>query len=297
VSEEIGVEALLGRSATLTIRRFGSPGAFLGIDARNSAADAPAILLIGSEIPENAKEGDALRVFVYADSEGRPIATTRAAKMQRGQVAFLQVTACTSFGSFVDWGLAKELLVPFAEQTTEMTVGSRYPIGLYVDKSGRLAGTMRVTEMLDRERAEFQPDDWVDGEAWRNDPQIGLFVIVERAFVGLMPASEPHRLSRGEAARFRVANVMPDGKIELSLRRHAHEELAGDAQRIVDVLSTGVAPRVGDRSSPEEVRAVFGLSKKAFKRAVGRLLKQGAIDVDGDGFIVRAGKGNDSPGR
>ena len=281
----------LGRFATLVIRRFGPPGAFLG---SRDEADTSSLLLLGSEIPKGAKEGDELRVFVYLDSEARPIATTRLPKLERGQVAFLQVTACTEFGAFVDWGLGKELLVPFAEQTAEMHVGGRYAIGLYIDKSGRLAGTMRVAEMLDPEKAAFRLDEWVEGEAWRNDPDIGLFVILARAFIGLVPASEPHPLARGEAARFRVTSILPDGKIELSLRGHAHEELENDARKILDVLAMPGAPRVGDRSNPEEVRAVFGLSKKAFKRAVGRLLKERAIAVDAGGFLVLSPAGKDS---
>src|ERR1700690_953621 len=274
---------LLGRFATLAIRRFGPPGAFLAARAKGDEADAT-LLLIGSEIPKGAKEGDELRVFVYLDSEARPIATTRVAKLELGQVAFLEVTACTEFGAFVDWGLGKELLVPFAEQTVDLAAGARHPIGLYVDKSGRLAGTMRVAEMLDQSKAELRLDEWVEGEAWRNDPDIGLFVIVAHAFIGLVPASEPHNLARGQAARFRVSSLLPDGKIELSLRGHAHEELENDARAILDVLARPGAPRVGDRSSPEEVRAVFGLSKKAFKRAVGRLLKERAITIGADGL-------------
>jgi predicted RNA-binding protein (virulence factor B family) len=290
----MALDALLGRYATLAIGRFGPPGAFLVAAAKGDEADRSTLLLIGSEIPEGAKVGDELRVFVYLDSEARPIATTRPSKLELGQVAFLEVTACTEFGAFVDWGLAKELLVPFAEQTADMHVGGRYPIGLYVDKSGRLAGTMRVTEMLDQDKATFRLDEWVEGEAWRNDPDIGLFAIIDHAHIGLVPATEPHRLSRGEAARFRVTNILPDGKIELSLRGHAHEELQNDAQRILDVLARSDAPRIGDASSPEEVRAVFALSKKAFKRAVGRLLKAGAIAVDAQGFLVRAAGGNRS---
>lgn len=286
----VAFDDLLGRFATLVIRRFGPPGAFLG---SRDEADTSSLLLLGSEIPKGAKEGDELRVFIYLDSEARPIATTRVPKLERSQVAFLQVTACTEFGAFVDWGLGKELLVPFAEQTTEMHVGGRYAIGLYIDKSGRLAGTMRVAEMLDPEKAAFRLDEWVEGEAWRNDPDIGLFVILARAFIGVVPASEPHPLARGEAARFRVTSILPDGKIELSLRGHAHEELENDARRILDVLAMPGAAPVGDRSNPEEVRAVFGLSKKAFKRAVGRLLKERAVAVDARGFLVLSPAGRD----
>lgn len=271
---------LIGRFATLTIRRFGTPGAYLGVDERD------AVLLIGAEIPEGAKVGDNVDVFVHLDSEGRPIATTRTAKLERGQVAFLEVTQTTPIGAFVDWGLQKELLVPFAEQTADMNMGDRYAIGLYVDDSGRLAGTMRVAEMLGHEKVEWKLDEWVEGEAWRNDPDIGLFVIVEKAFVGLVPASEPHSLKRGEPGRFRVSNVLPDGKIELSLRGHAHEELANDAQKILAVLSKPDAPPASDKSSPDEIRTLFGLSKKAFKRAVGRLLKERAITIEADGSIL-----------
>jgi uncharacterized protein len=283
------LDELLGRSATLRIRRFGSPGAFLGRDDSKDGDD-DVILLIGSDIPQDAKEGDAIEVFVYRDSEARLIATPIKPKVELGQVAFLEVTATTDFGAFVAWGPAKDLLVPFAQQTVDLVVGARHPIGLYVDDTGRLAGTMRVSEMLRGERAGWQLDEWVLGEAWRLDPRIGLFVIVERSFVGLVPATEPHALARGQAARFRVSSVLPDGKIELSLRGHAHEELAKDADRIVHTLMRPGAPRIGDRSSPEEIRKTFGLSKKAFKRAVGRLLKERSVSIDDEGFLHAVAK-------
>jgi predicted RNA-binding protein (virulence factor B family) len=273
-------DEILGRHVTLAIRRFGSPGALLAVNENEE------VLLIGSEIPEGAKVGDEVDVFIYLDSEARPIATIHPAKLEIGEVAFLEVTEVTKFGAFVDWGMAKELLVPFAEQTADMRKGSRYAIGLYVDDTNRLAGTMRVSEMMSSQRAEWTQDEWVDGEAWRDDPEIGLFVIVEKGFVGLVPRSEPHGLARGEGARFRVSNVLPDGKIELSLRGHAHEELANDAKKILDVLARPNAPKMGDKSSPDEIRDALGLSKKAFKRAVGRLLKEHAVSIGADGFIV-----------
>ena len=276
---------LLGRLVTLPVRRFGPPGAFLGVEAEDPRPDAPTILLPRGEVPEGAREGDALSVFVYLDSEDRPIATTREPRLTLGEVAFLRVTDLARFGAFVDWGLPKELLVPHAEQTRDLRVGDRHPVGLFVDDTGRLAGTMRVSEMLGA-GGDFDVDEWVAGEAWRKEPGLGVFVIVERRFVGRLPESEPNTLARGEAARFRVASVLPDGKIELSLRGHAHEEVERDAQRILAALARPGAPRVGDRSSPEQIRALFGLSKKAFKRAAGRLLKERAAAVDRDGFLV-----------
>lgn len=273
---------LLGCRVTLRIVRFADAGAYLGLDE----AGDEYLLLPRGEVPDDARVGDALRVLVYLDTEDRPIATLRVPRLVLGEVAFLEVTATTPIGAFVDWGLGKDLLVPFAEQSRDLHVGEHQPFGLYVDNTGRLAATMFVSDMLDRRPRRVALDEWVEGVAWRNDPDVGLFVIVERAFVGLVPASEPHRLRRGEAARFRVAAVLDDGKIVLSLRQHAYQELASDAARVLAVLAAANPPRVGDRSSPEVLRDLFGLSKKAFKRAVGRLLKERAVRIDADGTVL-----------
>ncbi len=282
------IDEILGRSATLPIGRFGPQGAFFTVKTEDDEAE---LLLLGSEIPEGSEVGDELSVFVYLDSEGRPLATTATPKLKLHDVAFLEVTAETDFGMFVDWGLPKELLVPFAEQTRSIKVGERHPFGLYIDNSGRFAATMRVAEMVSHPNGQFVVDEWVDGEAWRNDPDIGLFVIVERGFVGLIPASEPHTLGRGDAGRFRVSHVLDNGKIQLSLRGHGHEELAGDADTLLGWLGHKGAIPLGDHSSPEEIRASLGISKKAFKRAAGQLLKEGAITVDENGFFrLCAGK-------
>lgn len=275
---------LLGRIVTLTVRRFGPPGAFLATNAEDLAPTAEVLLLPGGEVPEGTKEGDALQVFIYKDSEDRPIATTRTPKLVLGEVAFLTVTDNASFGAFVDYGLMKELLVPRAEQTRDVLIGERHPIGLYLDSTQRLAGTMRVSEML-RAQGEFGQDEWVVGEAWRKEPELGVFVILEGRFVGLLPKSEPNTLARGETGRFRVASILPDGKIELSLRGHAHQEVNGDAQKILAALGRAGTPKIGDHSSPELIRSLFGLSKKAFKRAAGKLLKEGAVAIDAEGFL------------
>jgi len=276
---------LLGRFVTLPVRRLGPPGVFLAVDSTDLRPNAPVLLLPRSEVPEGTKEGDELHVFVYLDSDDRPIATLRTPKVTLDEVAFLQVTDVNRYGAFFDWGLVKELLVPYGEQTRDVRVGERHPIGLFLDDRGRLAGTMRVSELL-RDQGDYDLDAWIEGEAWRNDPDIGLFVILERRVVGLVPAYEPHGLSRGEAARFRVANILPDGKLELSLRGHAHEEVENDAARVLVVLGRPGAPRVGDKSSPDQIRSLFQLSKKAFKRAVGHLLKERAVSIDAQGFLV-----------
>lgn len=267
----------LGRLVELPILRIVSPGAILG-------GHEAEVLLPGKEIPEGAKDGDLVEVFVYLDSEDRPIATTRAPLLVLGEVTFLTVVDVTSFGAFFDYGLDKHLLVPKGEQTRDLSVGDREPIGLFIDDTGRLAGTMRVSELL-HNNFELTLDEWVEGEAWRKDPEIGVFIIVERSFVGLLPRHEPHQLARGEAGRFRVTRIHPDGRFELSLRAAAHEQLEDDAATILSVLARPNAPRFGDRSSPDELRELFGLSKKAFKRALGGLLKRGEVTVDDAGWV------------
>jgi predicted RNA-binding protein (virulence factor B family) len=278
-------DELLGQTVGMTVRDVLPRGAYLVPTSWTADPNAQTILLPRRECPEHVAPGQNLAVFVYLDSEDRPIATTRAPSLELGQVAFLPVTDLAPFGAFVNWGLPKELLVPFAEQTAELHVGKRYAIGLIRDDTGRLSGTMRISEML-RNKPKFSRNDWVSGEAWRNTPNLGVFVIVERSCVGLLPNSEPHRLERGQEARFRVANVLPDGKLELSLRRLAVEELEDDASRLLEFLRLPNRPSLGDHSSPEQIRDTLGLSKKAFKRALGRLLKSGAVGLDAHGCVV-----------
>ena len=273
---------LVGRFASLEVGRFGGPGAFLIQPGTDPEGDA--ILLLGAEVPPEARQGSQVEVFIALDSAGRPLATTAVPRLVLGEVAFLTVTACTEFGAFVDWGMPKELLVPFAEQTKEVRVGQRHAIGLYLDNTGRLAGTMRVSDKLSA-GGFFQRDEWVEGEAWRDEPEIGLFVIVQKKFLALVPKHEPHGLSSGTAARFRVTHLHPDGKVELSLRGPAHMELEKDAETILSVLARPGARPIGDKSDPEEIRTRFGLSKKAFKRAVGTLLKAGRVDIDDAGLV------------
>lgn len=277
----MSIDDLLGRTRPLRVRRLGDPGAFLAEDETSPET----YLLPRAEVPPETKIGDEIVAFVTLDSEDRPLATLRRPKLEREDVGFLEITDVTRIGAFADWGLPKELLIPFREQTRELRVGDRVPIGVFIDDTGRLCGTMRVRELL-QDGGDFQEGEWVTGEAWRHDPAIGLFVIVERGFIGLVPATEPNRLDRGESARFRVTRVFPDRKIQLSLRAMAHEELESDAELLLAALRSPLPPRVSDHSSPEELRALFGLSKKAYKRAAGRLLRDGTARLDAEGQLV-----------
>ncbi len=278
---------LLGRFATLIVRRFAPQGAYLVEEEHDPAEEE--VLLPRGEVPEGTVAGDVLRTFVHLDSEDRPVATLRTPTVARGEVAFLEVRDVGRFGAFVDWGLTKDLLVPHAEQTRALAVGERHPIGLYVDNSARLAGTMKIRELLERPggaTGEFHVGSWIEGEAWRKEPDVGVFVIIERRFLGLVPAYEPTRITRGEAARFRVTHVLPDGRIELSLRGLAHEEVESDAERIIAALLRPGTPPLGDRSPPDLVVRETGLSKKAFKRAAGRLFREGRVRIAEDGTLA-----------
>jgi predicted RNA-binding protein (virulence factor B family) len=205
-------------------------------------------------------------------------------RLALGEVAFLTVVDLVPFGAFVAWGPEKDLLVPLKEQTRPMRIGESYAIGLYRDDTGRLAGTMRVAEMLPA-RGDYTADQWVDGVAWREEPELGVFVILEKRCIALLPASEPHALRAGDDARFRVTHVHPDGKIEVSLRRVKQDEIEPDAIRLLAVLAAPSPPRLNDGVTPERIRALLGMSKKAFKRAAGRLLKTGRVEYDGAGFL------------
>jgi hypothetical protein len=149
---------------------------------------------------------------------------------------------------------------------------------------------MRVAEMLQPARA-FAPDEWVPGVAWREERGLGLFVILEKRSLALVPATEPHDLRAGDAASFRVVHVHADGKVEVSLRPRKEEAIDDDAERLLALLRATPAPELGDASSPEQIRAIAGISKKAFKRAAGRLLKTGRAWID-EGGLLRARPGS-----
>ena len=286
------MESLLGRVAELTVTEIDADAAWLahvpkreGRDSKRAGSEKtePIPLPIG-EVPEGTKAGDVLKVFVYLDSEDQPIATTRTPKITLGEVDFVMVSDIAPFGAFVSWGLKKDLLVPHREQVRKMRVGERHAVGLYIDDTGRLAGTTRIAEML-HSGGDYERDARVPGVAWREEAGLGLFVILEKRFLALLPSSEPHRLYPGDVGKFRIAHVHPDGKIEVSLRGLKHEEMEVDAAHLLEVLRAPKAPRLGDASTPAVIKSALGISKKAFKRAAGRLLKMNHVEIDDEGYL------------
>ncbi|MBQ7146414.1 MAG: S1 RNA-binding domain-containing protein [Lachnospiraceae bacterium] len=268
----------LGKYQTLIIDHFASAGAYL-----KESGSAETVLLPGKEIPEGAQIGDLLTVFLYKDSEDRLIATTAKPKITAGEMALLTVKQTSPIGAFLDWGLSKDLLLPFKETKGELKPGQQVLVTLYVDKRARLAASMRVDKLLSAE-SPYQEGDQVQGIVYAVKEEIGAFVAVDGRYYGLIPRQELHeRLNPGDTVSARVLKRRPDGKLNLSPRKKAYAQLGEDAAIIWQHLEeTGGILGVGDKSDAALIKAELSMSKNAFKRAAGHLMKEGKIRVYDD---------------
>ena len=246
------------------------------------------VLLPGKQVPEGLRIGDKLRVFLYRDSQDRLISTVREPALTVGQTAVLKVREVSKNGAFLDWGLEKDLLLPFREQTSRVMPGEDVLVTLYVDKSSRLCASMKVYHVLSL-RSPYQVGDDVSGRVYEVSGNFGVFVAVDDRYSGLIPAKEaPTGLKAGDKIRARVTGVKEDGKLDLSIRDKAYLQMDEDAEMVLEVIRDfdGALP-FDDHASPELIRREFGLTKNAFKRAVGRLLKQKRVEIrDGKIFAL-----------
>jgi len=272
----------LGKTQTLEVIRQTPNGVYLNAIIDKSNED---ILLPKNQVSECLKIGDDIEVFVYKDSEDRIIATVQKPKITLGELAVLKVVDTTSIGAFLDWGLEKDLLLPFKEQEGEVKKGGDYLVALYIDKSNRLCATMKVYNLLSN-RSPYKNNDRVHGIIYSINSQYGLFVAVDNRYHGLILDKEVYgSYAIGDKVEARIKKVRTDGKLELSVRNAAYAEIEGDAQKILDLMkSRGGKLPLNDSSSPEQVKAELNMSKKAFKRAVGRLMKEGAVKITVDGI-------------
>ncbi len=271
----------IGKKQTLRIVKIAEHGAYLG-EAQNAEER---VLLPKKQMPKDAKIGDEIEVFLYRDSEDRLISTVREPKFVLGGLAKLEVVEVTKVGAFLDWGLEKDLFLPYREQTKKVKQGESYLVTLYVDKSGRLAATMNVYANL-RQDSPYQKDDVVKGTVYEISENFGVFVAVDDCFSGLIPARENFgQLTIGQEVECRVSSVREDGKLNLSPRQKAYLQMDDDAEQILKALEeyAGVLP-FNDKASPEVIKQKFHMSKNAFKRAVGRLLKEGKITITENGI-------------
>ena len=243
------------------------------------------ILLPAKQVPPMSDVGDEMEVFVYRDSRDRMIATVREPKIVMGQVAELTVSQTGRIGAFLDWGLEKDLLLPFKEQTKRVNAGDRVLAALYLDKSGRLCATMNVYRQL-RSDSPYQKDDRVTGRVYEISGNFGAFVAVDNLYSALIPKKELFgRVEIGEDISARVVRVLDDGRLELSIREKAYIQMEKDVQRLLELMdSLGGALPFHDKASPELIRQETGMSKNEFKRAVGRLLKEGPIEITEKGI-------------
>ena len=231
-------------------------------------------------VPEGTKTGDRLSVFIYKDSEDRLIATTAVPKLEVGGLAVLKVKDVSRIGAFLDMGLEKDLLLPFKEQNHKVKAGEECLVALYVDKSGRLAATMKVYPYLHSD-SPYQKGDQVRGRVYQISDNFGVFVAVDDKYSALIPARETAGKYRpGEILDLRVTEVKEDGKLNVTNRQKAYLQIDEDAENVLQVIEefAGVLP-FDDKAAPEVIRREFGLSKNAFKRAVGHLLKEGKIEI------------------
>lgn len=255
-----------------------------------SEADDPTseLLIPNKYVLEEWSIGDEVEVFVYRDSKDRLIATTETPKLMMGEVALLEVVDITDIGAFMNWGLEKDLFLPFKEQTRKILKGKSYLVSLYIDKSDRLCATMDIYEQLSSD-APYLAGDQVKGILYALNPERGGFVAVDGKFHGFIPNKELYgTYELGQEIDCRVTDVREDGKLNLSIRKKAYQQMDEDSTLIYEALqkNEGFLP-YNDKTDPDVIKQVFGLSKRAFKRAIGRLLKEDRITQSENGITIK----------
>lgn len=272
----------LGKYQKLKVAKKAEFGLFLSEPAGD---DKNTILLPVKEVPEGTSLGDLINVFIYKDSEDRIIATTAEVPVTIGELAVLRVKEVCKIGAFLDWGLMKDLLLPYKEQTAKVKERDQVLITLYVDKSSRLCATMKVYHLLSS-KSPYKKDDTVTGIVYEELESFGVFIAVDYKYSAMLPKNELFTsLKVGDTVQARVISIRDDGKLTLSLRDKSHLQMESDSEIIIQKLKTsgGFMP-YNDSSSPDEIKDEFQLSKNAFKRAIGKLYKSGAITITDDGI-------------
>ena len=274
----------VGETQTLIIEKQVPFGVYLAEEGGEER-----VLLPKLQVPAGAAVGDKVEVFLYRDSEDRMIATCRRPKLQLGQVGWLDVVQVARIGAFLDWGLDKDLLLPFREQPrTRVREGQEVLVAVYLDKSGRLCATMNVYPYL-RTDSPYTAGDQVTGTVYETSRNFGAFVAVDSIYSALIPKKELVRDIRiGETVSARVTAVKADGKLDLSIREKGYLQMDTDMARILARLQAdGGTLMLSDKSSPEEIREQMGMSKNEFKRAIGHLYKEGKIVIEKDRITMK----------
>ena len=271
----------IGKFHHLEVVREAKQGLYLN-DRLQTEKD---ILLPQYQLSEDIKLGDKLEVFVYRDSEDRKVATFKKPRLILGEMSVLEVVSVNHIGAFLDWGLERDLFLPFSQQTEKVKKGNKYLVAMYIDKSDRLCATMKIYDLLIGQ-APYKEQDEVTGTIYGIKEAYGAFVAVDNKYHGLIPVRELYgQYQVGKTVKLRVTKVRMDGKLELSMRKLVHLQMEEDAGLIMKVLEEHNGRlQLHDKSSPEEIKKKLGMSKAGFKRAIGRLMKEGAIEIKEDGI-------------
>ena len=266
----------LGEKQTLVVIKKVDFGVYLG----EQAGSEEKVLLPAKQVPQGADLGSSVEVFIYKDSDDRLIATTSEPKIMLGDVRVLKVKETTRIGAFMDWGLEKDVLLPFKEQTAKVKAGDDVLCAMYIDKSSRLCVTMNVYKYL-RSDSPYKKDDKVMGTVYEMSDNFGAFVAVDDIYSGLIAKKELYgNLKIGDRISARVVSVKEDGRLNLSVREKAYLQMDTDADKILGMIrDNGGKLGFNDKASPDLIKEKTGMSKNEFKRAVGRLLKEGKIVI------------------
>ena len=268
----------LGEKQTLEIMKKVDFGVYLKNPEDETGEER--VLLPAKQVPTGVGVGDKIEVFLYKDSKDRLIATTNTPLLMMGEVKVLTVAQVGKMGAFLNWGLEKDLFLPFREQTRKVREGDECLVTLYIDKSSRLCATMKVYHYLNLS-SPYKKDDKVEGVVYEISDNFGAFVAVDDKYSGLIAKKEFFgNVKVGDRISARVVQVKEDGKLDLSIREKALTQILIDAEKVLDVIESfdGVLP-FNDKANPEVIKRELQMSKNEFKKAVGHLLKAGKIEI------------------
>lgn len=268
----------LGEKQTLEIMKKVEFGVYLKNPADETGEER--VLLPAKQVPAGAAVGDKIEVFLYKDSKDRLIATTKTPLLMMGEIKVLKVAQVGKMGAFLNWGLEKDLFLPFREQTGKVREGDECLVCLYIDKSSRLCATMKVYHHLKLD-SPYKKDDRVNGLVYEISDNFGAFVAVDDMYSGLIAKKEFFgNVKVGDRITARVVAVKEDGKLDLSIREKALTQILIDAEKVLQVIESfdGALP-FNDKANPEVIKREMQMSKNEFKKAVGHLLKSGKIEI------------------
>ncbi len=271
----------LGEYQTLAIVEKVDFGVYLADPGEKANPKHEKVLLPKSQVPDGAAIGDEIEVFLYRDSEDRRIATCKHPALTLGGVAVLRVLDVSKIGAFLDWGLERDLFLPYREMNGKVKEGDEVLVTLYIDKSSRLCASMRHLYDHLETGSPYAKDDVVQGRVYEFSRDFGTFVAVDDRYSAMIPRSEDTSdLHIGDVIEARVSDVKSDGKLDVSRRKKRESQMDDDAARVLDEIRkyNGVLP-FNDKASPELIMRVMHMSKAAFKRAVGRLYKERKIEI------------------